>query len=402
MASPRNTWSMLGESAPNYERAVKSQLMQVNIQDRKGKTVVLPDGRRVVEFVNCSYLGLDTRPDVIAAAQRAVQDWGVHFCCARSRFTIDPNRVLEEELGALFGGRAITFPSVTSAHMSALPLLASGALVGGRKMRLIFDRFAHASMQYLKPLLMQEADVVTIGHNALDELVTQVKDAHVHGLTPAFIADGVYSMGGNLPVEKVAALSRELDFWLYIDDAHGTSIFGDQGQGYALSRLQGFPPNLLLTFSLAKGFGCNGGGIVVPAAAQETLIRSFGQTYAFSGPLDFSIVGAALAALELHRNGTVKALQQTLWDNVRHFRGAAVEDEILSPIHMHLVGGETAAIELGEKLLERGLFASVAFFPVVPRGRAQLRICVTVDHSRAQLDALKAALAELHPLAGPT
>lgn len=392
-SSMRNTWSMLGESAPNYERAISSQLMQVSIKDRREKTVTLPDGRRVVEFVNCSYLGIDMRPDVIEAAKRTVEEWGVHFCCARSRFSIEPNRVLEEGLSSLFGGRAITFPSVTSAHMSALPLLASGALAGGKRMRLIFDRFAHASMQYLKPLLAAEADVVTIGHNAIDELGSCVRDAHSKGLTPAFIADGVYSMGGNLPVEKVAALSRELDFWLYIDDAHGTSIFGERGEGYALSRLGAFPQNVFLTYSLAKGFGCNGGGIVVPTEAHERLIRSFGQTYAFSGPLDFSIVGAALASLELHTNGTVKALQEKLWENVRYFSG---DDVNMSPIHMHMVGNEQAAIELGERLLDRGIFVSVAFFPVVPRGRAQLRICITADHTHAQLDALKAALKDLH------
>ncbi|MCA9780123.1 MAG: 7-keto-8-aminopelargonate synthetase, partial [Candidatus Eremiobacteraeota bacterium] len=161
---------MISQASSHYRDAVARGLMQVSIRSRADKIVGLPDGREVVEFINCSYLGLDTHPKLIAGAQAAVEEWGVHLCCARSRFTIDPNRVLEEELSSLFGGRAITFPSVTSAHMSVLPLLAAGALSpnsprgAGKPVRLVFDRFAHASMQFLKPILAVEAELTTIAH----------------------------------------------------------------------------------------------------------------------------------------------------------------------------------------------------------------------------------------------
>ncbi|MBI5546438.1 MAG: aminotransferase class I/II-fold pyridoxal phosphate-dependent enzyme, partial [Deltaproteobacteria bacterium] len=389
-AAGRNTAFVVEQAKAHIARAVGHQLMHLSIRRRRGKRVVLPDGREVVEFINCSYLGLDTRQEVIAAAKDVLDGWGVHFCCARSRFSIDPNRELEERLSRwMGGGRAITFPSVTSAHMSTLPLVASGVLLPGprRRVRLIFDRFAHASMQYLKPILAVEARVTTLCHNDLAGLEREARAARRCGEAAVYVADSVYSMGGVCPLDEVVEMSRRLGFGLYLDDAHGTSIFGARGEGYVLSRTGGvLPDNAILTFSLAKGFGCNGGGVLVPDSQRERLVRSFGQTYAFSAPLDFSVQGAALAALALHEDGTVAGLQKRLRDNV-----ALLDEELLqtglpfSPIRMVMIGSEDEAIRVGAELLEAGFFVSVAMFPVVPRGRAQLRLCVGVGHTKAQI-----------------
>lgn len=394
----RNTRKVMAAAEAPLDRAVEAGLMHVAIQGRTDKTVLLPDGSSVVEFINCSYLGLDTHPAVIEGAQRAVADWGVHFCCARTRFTIAPNQVLEAALSEWLGGHAITFPSVTSAHMAALPLAAAGALLGpgNRPVRVVFDKLAHASMQYLKPILAAEAEVATIPHNDLDALLVEVRQARMEGKTTLYVCDGVYSMGGAAPIGRLAALAEEEDFYLYVDDAHGTSIFGEQGQGYALWQLGGpLPARMVLTFSLAKGFGCNGGGILLPGPAQENLVRRYGMTYAFSGPLDFSIVGAALASLELHRDGSLPERQARLWDRVRQFHGLPGDVTPWSPIAMVPVGSAEAALDAGERLKEAGYFVSTVFFPVVPREQAQLRICVTAGHTPEHLTGLRATLTRL-------
>src|SRR5689334_4560010 len=111
-----------GEGFGRIQEAVRSGLMQNGITERTATGVRLATGEDVVDFSNCSYLGLDVEPSVVQAAQESLGRWGVHYCCARSRLTIEDNRTLEEELGAFFGGNVITFPSVTSAHMSTLPL----------------------------------------------------------------------------------------------------------------------------------------------------------------------------------------------------------------------------------------------------------------------------------------
>lgn len=395
----RDTAYVVEQARSHYDASIERGLMQANFHARDGKRITLEDGRTVTEFINCSYFGFDTLPAVIAAAQKVVADYGVHFCCARSRLTIDPNRVLEEGLSRLFGGHAITFPSVTSAHMSALPLVASGSLLPQRMrrpVRFVFDRNAHASMQYLKPVLAQEARVEGIDHNAMDQLEAHAVEAKAAGETAVYVADGVYSMGGLCPLDALLALSRKHDLFLYLDDAHGTSIFGDRGEGYVLSKLGGvLPDHVIIAYSLAKGFGTNGGGIVVPAAEQETLVRSFGQTYAFSGPLDFAIVGAALEVLKLHEDGTVRKLQASLREKVSWFDARIPPpDDGFSPIRMVEVGDADVAIALGQKLLAEGHFVSVAFFPVVPRGKAQLRVCLTNGHTREQIDALCTAITQ--------
>lgn len=388
---------MMSLAGPSYARAVDSGLMQVSLKARHGKRVTLADGREVTEYVSCSYLGLDMRPDVIAAGKQALDDWGVHLCCARSRFTIGPNTELEAALSSLWGGRAITFPTVTAAHMSTMPLLATEAF-GHRQQKVVFlyDRFAHASMQYLKPVLAAEHRVETLPHNDLQALEDAVKAAHARGEGAVYVADGVYSMGGHCPIDEVMALARTLDFVAYIDDAHGTAIYGDRGEGSVLARLGGkVPDGLVIAYSLSKGFGCNGGGVLLPNEKAESAVRTFGMTYAFSAPLDFSIVGSALKVVELIKDGTVKALQATLKQRVAQFDALTGRDEPFGPIRMVPIGDDQKALGAAEALLANGFFVTVTFFPIVPREQSQLRICVTAAHTPQDLERLTAALKAL-------
>lgn len=395
----RNSGFVVQQALPGVARARASGLMHAGFTARDQKRVRLNDGQWATEFINCSYLGLDVHPAVVAGAKRVLDDFGVHFCCARSRLTIGPNEALEAELSSLFRGRAITFPTVTSAHMSVLPLIASGLLLPpglSKRTRMVFDKRAHASMQYLRPILAEEAaHVGVIPHNDLHALEAEAKAAKDAGQTLVYLADGVYSMGGVCPLPEVLALAERYGFVLYLDDAHGTSIFGAHGEGFARGAIRGeLPENVILAFSLAKGFGCNGGGLVLPTSWQEELVRQFGTTYAFSAPLDFSIVGAALEAVKLHRDGTVEQLQKALRARVAQFDAViGAETRDFSPIRRIAVGDEQAAIALGEHLLARGFLVSVAFFPVVPRAEAQLRVCLSVHHTAADVQGLAEALA---------
>lgn len=392
----RNTPFMIKESSAQYERAIGSNLMQVSITGRKGKSVLLPDGRAVVEFVNCSYLGLDLHPRVIAASKAVEDTWGMNFCCARSRFSIEPQRLLEEELSALWRGRAITFPSTTTAHISLMPLLASGVLFeegATHRTCLIFDQFAHSSMAYLKPVLAAEATVETVPHNSLDDLRRQVTAAKARGEVPVYVADGIYSMGGLCPARELLDMADELDFWLYIDDAHGLGIFGARGEGQVLSQIEGdIPERLILTYSLSKGFGAYGGGLLVQGEWREQLIRSYGQVYAFSAAQTFQAVYACRAVVELHNEGATAPLQKTLRDRVALFDELMGRPLPFSPIRMVPIGEEENALKAAEELLAAGFYASVVFFPIVRRKSAQLRLCIAANHSEDEIRGVAAAL----------
>lgn len=404
MSKQRDTPFVVQTASNHIWQAVQSGLMHVPFTAREGKRVLLPGGRWVTEFVNCSYLGLDLHQSVIAGAQAVLSEWGANFCCARSRLTIGPNVFLEEGLSRLFRGSAITFPSLTSTHVSVLPLIASGVLIpgveGDRRIRMIFDRHAHASMQFLKPVLAAEAEVVVIGHNDFDALAQHAQAARQSGQTPVYVADSVYSMGGLCPVRELLRLAEALGIYLYLDDAHGTSLFGTRGEGWVLSQIDGpLPQNVFVTFSLAKGFGINGGGVVVPGEREASLIRQYGMSYGFSSALDFGSVGGALASLALHEDGTVARLQQTLRAKVAVFDETLDQPQPFSPIRMIHAGSEERCLRLGEALLARGYFLTVAFFPVVPRGNAQLRLAITVAHDDADIrgvaQAIRSSLGEI-------
>jgi len=395
----RNTTFVVKESIINYQRAIDRNLMQVSIKARNGKRVTMPDNREVVEFINCSYLGRDVHPQVVEASKAVDPQWGMNFCCARSRFSIEPQRLLEEELSDLYRGRVITFPSTTTTHISVMPLVASGVLItenSTQKTCLIFDRFAHSSMQYLKPVLAEEATIETISHNSLEDLKLRVMQAHARAELPVYVADGIYSMGGLCPISDVLALAEELDFHVYLDDAHGTTIFGARGEGFALSQIEGdVLKRLTLTFALSKGFGAYGGGVLVSDRWRERRIRSYGQVYAFSAALNFSALSACRAVVGLHHDGTVRSLQRTLRDRVALFDELMEQALPFSPIRMIMIGDERAAIEAGEQLINKGYFVSVVFFPVVQRGAAQLRICIAANHTPDEIQGLVAALKQV-------
>jgi 8-amino-7-oxononanoate synthase len=393
----RNTIAVEALAEDHYKDALARQLMQVPLKARDGRRVTLPDGRTVTEFVSCSYLGIDVRPEVIARAQAVMAEWGVHLCTARSRFSIGPLHELEEGLSQLWGGRAVTFPSVTSAHMSAMPLLPSRELgVMKGTVTFLYDHRAHASMQFLKPMLAAEHRVETLEHNDLEALERAAKQAHARGDAVIYVADGIYSMGGTCPIREVLALSRRVEMALYIDDAHGTSIFGARGEGSVLDALgPERPENVTVSFSLSKGYGCNGGGVLLPTREAERRVRTFGTTYAFSAPLDFSIAGAALEALALHKSPELGRLQKELQRKVALFDQLTGRDEPFSPIRMVKLGDAERAIDVGEQLKDRGHFVSVTFFPIVARGDAMLRICLGVSHSDEDIAALAQSLKEL-------
>lgn len=376
------------------DRCEENKLMYQDIEERNGTQVTIA-GKQLQSFTNCSYLGFDTDLSMIEAAKATLDEWGLHYCCARSRLTIGPIVSLETKLTQWFGAPALTFPSVTSTHSSVLPVLSSQL----PRARFIFDRFAHASMQILKPILTRKAAVVTIAHNDMTALEAQVVAAVQAGETPVYCADSVYSMGGSAPLQDILDLAEDYPLVLYLDDAHGTSIYGPQGQGFVAEHLNDrpWPKCLWMTFSLAKGFGCNGGGIVCPTAEDRTAVKRFGQTFAFSGPIDFAMAGAALKGLELHQSPVLKEKQKLLRQKV------ARVDEILfagqslpfSPIRMIDVGDEHRAIDLGCALRDLGFYVPVVFYPVVPRGEAQLRLCVTVHHEEHVLIEFCHAVKEL-------
>jgi 8-amino-7-oxononanoate synthase len=374
-----------------HDLATRASLMHGFISKREGSHLYVND-KPVLSFASCSYLGLETNQDVVNAGQKILENYGTNFCAARTRLSIKPLFELEQGLSKLMGAKVITFPSLTITHFNILPILSSGILfLDENKKRnniFIIDRFAHASMKCLIPFLKEHSEVKEINHNDMETLKKELHIASAEGKNIIYICDSIYSMGSIAPLPELIELLKYTNFYLYIDDAHGTSIFGKHGEGYVLSQLKGeFPERMFLTFSLSKAYGCNGGGIAMSNKESEMKVRSLGMSYQFSGGLDFAAIGSALEVLKMHESGEIESYQKQLWENVSYFDSImdSVHLNETSPIRMIHIGDELDCIKCGEYLFEQGYFVPTVFFPVVPQAQAQLRICLSAQHTKDEI-----------------
>lgn len=393
----RNTRAVIDYAQTHFDAAHLQGLMAIYARPLPGRTVELaaPDRRRVVDFVRCSYLGLDNHPDIMAGAIEALREYGtLHWSCARTRLNFSIVGELEAELSELFDARVVAYSSVLAANMGALPILATGHLTGGHQPLMVFDRHAHVTLAFHKGTIATETQVVTIEHNDMDAL----EDLCRQHPAVVYICDGVYSMGGNTRMADLLSLQERYGLFLYIDDAHGISLFGEHGEGFARSQIDGaLGDRTIIAASLGKGFGASGGLIMLGTARQEELFRRFAVAHAFSASPNTAAIGAALASARLHRTEELGELQRTLRHRIELFDRNLPTAQSGSPLPIRTVvlGDELAAIGAGFALLERGFYISSIFFPTVARGRAGLRICLTAGHSEDAIVELCASIASL-------
>ncbi|MFK4380971.1 aminotransferase class I/II-fold pyridoxal phosphate-dependent enzyme [Bradyrhizobium sp. USDA 223] len=389
----RNTAYMVNKSRPYFDAAHEAGLMAVQGRSTSGRAFVLGSGPldsrpELIDFVRCSYLGLDNHPLIVAGAIEAIEaHQSLHWSCARTRLNFDLLAELETTLSEMFCSRVIACSTVMLANLGMMPLLASGQLTGGRKPVVVFDRIAHISLAYHKPVVADETRVETIAHNDIDALESLCRK---HPMV-AYVCDGVYSMGGNSPINELRYLQERYGLFLYIDDAHGISIFGSRGEGFARSQ---FPQLLgnrtVIIASLAKGFGASGGMVMLGTADHEALFRRYSIPYAFSVPPNLAAVGAALGSCKIHQSQELGERQMRLAQRIKAFDGrvATAEQGNPFPIRMIALGSEAMAIAIAKEVLSAGFYTSVTFFPTVPQGRAGIRVCITADHEPRDIERL--------------
>ncbi|TIX92767.1 aminotransferase class I/II-fold pyridoxal phosphate-dependent enzyme [Rhizobium sp. P44RR-XXIV] len=391
----RNTGSLVDVADRHFEAAHYQGVMAIYAHPSQGRAVKLSyEDRMVVDFVRCSYLGLDNHPDIVGGAVEAVRASGaLHWSCARTRLNFADLGDLEESLSDLFAARVITYTTVLAANMSALPLVASGHLTGGPKPVMVFDRLAHATLAYHKGTIAEETRVETIAHNDLEALEQLCRQNEA----VAFICDGVYSMGGSAPLAELRRLQEKYGLFLYIDDAHGVSLFGEHGEGFAKSQIGELGDRTIIAASLGKGFGASGGMLMLGTAHQEVLFRRFAVAHAFSASLNTAAIGAGLASARLHRTSELPRLQRALQEKIALLDALMPTSQRGAPLPIRTVqfGDELIAIGAARSLFQQGFYTSAIFFPTVSKGQAGLRICVTASHTDDQIRSLCAAVEKI-------
>ncbi len=364
----------------NMTRAVGLGIGHCDAEDARndGRHVRI-DGRDVLNFTSCSYLGLEIDPRLVEGAVEAVRAHGVQCCASRVYLSSPLYRELETLTERIFEAHVVVSPTTTLGHLSALPTLVDPDDA------MILDHHVHTSVQLASRYVSSSGvPMELVRHNDLERLEERVAELSRSRREVWYLADGIYSMSGDAaPVrELVALLDRYPQMRLYVDDAHGMSWRGPRGAGSVLEQIA-LHPRMVLTTGLGKGFGTGGGLIVLPDDETRRRIRTIGPTMLFGGPLQVPVLGAAVASARIHLSPEIEELQQQLQDRIRFCAERLAEHAlpVVSPpdTPVGFVGVSTpdACHALVRALLDEGLFTNPAYFPATPLRRGGLRFLLS-------------------------
>jgi 7-keto-8-aminopelargonate synthetase-like enzyme len=354
------------------------------------------DGRQYLSFGSCSYMSLETRPELRNGAHDAIDRWGTQFHFSRVYVQCPLYEELESCLAAMTERPTLVAASTSLAHMAALPvLIEEGDSV-------VIDQFAHASL-HTALRLVPSAPLEIVRHNRMDLL-----DAALTRLAPTskqiwYVADGLYSMLGDFA--DFQSLTQLLDahpkLRLYIDDAHATSWTGVRGRGAALEHFAS-DPRVVVALSLNKAFSAAGGALAVPSEALKLRIRRAGSTMLFSGPIQPPMLGAAVGSARLHLTEEFHSLQRELASKIAHAARALERHQLLvgaparSPIFQLHCDSPRMTHIIAKRMRDLGYYCCAVTFPAVPVNRPGIRFTVCRHNLNEDIDSFVAALARVH------
>ncbi|KAE9648189.1 aminotransferase class I/II-fold pyridoxal phosphate-dependent enzyme [Pseudomonas sp. PB103] len=386
MSEQRNKYINTARSVdignPSWAFAQQSGLTDLSVKHTQQGRMQDQNGHAFMNMCSCSYLGLEVDPRLARRAADYVLNSGtVNLPTSRIRIRLRELDELEDALSAHFNCRAFTATSCSAGIVASLPLLAAGMFTQGQRPVLIFDKHAHFALNQVKAICADETQVVTCNHNDVDFIEDMCKRYPL----VAYVADGAYSMGGSAPIEQLLALQDKYGLFLYFDDSHSLSAYGEQGEGYIRTYIPELNPRTLLVYSLAKAFGANGGGIFMSEKADyQSVFRRFGGPMSYSQYINPAAIGAAMASLDIHKSPELGVLQEKLNSNIRLFDSLINTEHAGSglPIRVIPLDSPDMAISVSEGVFKRGYYTSAVFFPIVARNKSGLRVMLRADMSQ--------------------
>ncbi|AHL32706.1 2-amino-3-ketobutyrate CoA ligase [Pseudomonas brassicacearum] len=362
----------------DWKNAEIGKISGLNVEVKTPNVLVDQYGRTFHHFCTTSYLGLDYHPALLDGAMTALWETGtLRVANSKNRCKLAILDQYETQLSELFGASCLSALSCSAASAGILPLLASGAFTDNRPPVMVFDKYAHYSMNHLKAACADETQVITCPHNDMDF----IEDLCKRQRNVAYVADSAYSMGGMADLDSLLYLKQRYGLFLYLDDSHALSAVGECGAGLARPRLHAMDERILIVASLAKSFGASGGLTLFGSERHKALVQRYGGPSNWSQSLNAAAIGAGMASIRLHRSREFSALQERLQANIRLFDSLVRTEQHASPMAIRLVAcGEAAlANSLAVELAELGYFTSAVFFPVVPQGKAAIRVTLRAD-----------------------
>ena len=357
---------------------------------------IVAGGKRVLNFCANNYLGLADHPQVVAAAKQALDDWGfgmasVRFICG----TQTPLAELERRLSDFLGTEdTVLFSSCFDANGGVFEVLL------GEEDVVISDELNHASL--IDGIRLCKAGRLRYRNRDMTDLRARLETSSA-ARRRMVVTDGVFSMDGYLaPLEEICDLADEFGALVLVDDSHAVGFTGPTGAG--TPELFGVRDRVdIVTGTLGKALGGASGGYVSSRKEVVELLRQRARPYLFSNAVAPAVVAGSLAALDLVADGA--QARAALVHNSEHFRRRMTEEgfDLLDgqhPITPVMFGDAVLATRIADLMLAQGVYVIAFSYPVVPNGKARIRVQLSAAHGADDIEACVAAFVSARAITG--
>ena len=353
------------------------------IDSPQNTRISVPPGGPVLNMCANNYLGLAQHPDVNAAAQQGLKEWGygmasVRFICGTQTI----HKQLENRLSEFLGTEdTILYPSCFDANGGLFETIL------GPEDAVISDELNHASI--IDGIRLCKANRFRYKNNDMEDLEKQLENAEAADTRFKLITtDGVFSMDGYIAqLDQICDLAEKYEAMVHFDDCHATGFIGDHGRGTheyrnCMDRID------LVTGTLGKALGGSSGGYTSGRKEIIEMLRQRSRPYLFSNTVASPVVTGAIKALDLLTEST--ALRDKLINNAQFFRKGLSEAgfDLLPgehPIIPVMLYDAATAVEFADKILQKGIYVIAFSYPVVPQGKARIRTQISAAHSQEDL-----------------
>jgi 8-amino-7-oxononanoate synthase len=377
-------------------------MMDAVIDEVDGRMIRVGD-QWLADFASCNYLGFDLDPEIIAAVPAYLEAWGTHPSWSRLLGSPVLYEQIEQRLTALLGAEdALVLPTITHIHMSVIPLLAASGTIflDARAHKTIYDgcQVARARGAAVRRFRFEDPD-------HLDELLSAEADP-----TRLVCMDGVNSMTGNAPdLVAFAEVARRHGALLYVDDAHGFGVIGERSPDET-------SPYGLRGNSIVAHFGESYDGLVLVGGFSKAyssllafiacstevkrLLKVAAPPYLYSGPSPVASLATVLAGFDANeqRGDALRAHLHRLCERVLTALarlGVATPNRSGLPIIEIPLRDHERIDSVGRFLFERGVYVTLAAYPLVPKDEVGFRVQLTAANTESEVDRLVDALEEL-------
>lgn len=351
----------------------------------------------IYDFASCNYLGLDLRSEIMEVIPPALKKWGVHPSWTRAVASPEIYEELENALADLLGVYSVlVFPAVTLLHSGVLPILAGDDGI------IFKDLVTHRSIYEACCLAGSfGTNVIDFKHNDIADLEEKIAKYPLEQ-TKIIAIDGVYSMSGVFaPLPEYARIAKTYNAYVYMDDAHGLGIVGENPtpempygvKGNGIVKYYGLDyekDRMIYVAGLSKSYSSFGAFITCTDEEIKNKFRS-ASTFIFSGPSPVASLASAIAGIKLNNiegdkwREQVYKLTYKLVNEAKTIGFEVINDNYF-PIVGVVVGNTKKVVAACNILWDYGLLITPAIFPIVPFDRGLLRFSITAANTEEEID----------------